>query len=233
MKQVVRAAVAVVMVLMVAAGTTAAQPEKTGNLEVNVVVEGGGSYASCALYLKDRTTLLDKGEKTFLFENVPAGRYALTADAQVSQGWFKPKLRYLGVEDSSVVYNKTGKATVTLRRVETVDDFCRGCHPDADQPKEPGQIVRDVHTSGKVLRDKSIAQVKKYNENIDKLVKEKKPHNLPIKLEEREVIEDGKKLKRIFYTCESCHTMHFETPYTSHAVAPFRDKADLCLGCHY
>ena len=62
---------------------------------------------------------------------------------------------------------------------------------------------------------------------------EGKPHNLPMPLEERTVKIGGKEVKRTFYTCESCHTLHSTTPGGKYARAPFREKSDLCKICHF
>jgi len=83
--------------------------------------------------------------------------------------------------------------------------------PGRRDPVEKGQIIRDIHVSGKVLgKQKYLTQVARYNARVEALVKEGKPHNLPIVLEKRKVVEDGKTVEREFYTCESCHTVHWE-----------------------
>jgi len=209
-------------------------PEKkpTGKLEVVVAVKGGGTLQTCALYLKERAVELAKGATTTLFDEVPQARYAIAGDAAVKMPSGEI-VRHLGVQVVSVNANKTTKVTLTLVPAPNVEVFCSGCHPGANDPVEKGQIVRDIHVSGKILdKKKYLDQVAKHNARVEQLIKEGKPHNLPIVLEKRKVSEGGKMVEREFYTCESCHTIHWERGDTTYARAPFRKGADLCQGCH-
>lgn len=230
---VVLAAVTAIGLVMLNGNAIPAQQADVGNLEVTVDLEGAKDFRSLTIYVKDRSETLKKGDKSRLFENLPAGGCVVTADAEVSQGWFKPSLRYLGVEPAGVVKGKTEKMTVTLRPVDDIDRFCLECHPEGRVPTRRGQILRDAHTSGKILGDRYLPQVEKYNRKVADQEKGAVEKYFPIRLDEREVDVNGRKVKRLFYTCESCHTLHLETPFTSNAVAPFRNRADLCVGCHY
>lgn len=217
-----------------AVSAPAKAPEKkpTGKLEVSVAVKGGGEVQKGTLYLRRLTAELGKGAPTTLFEEVLPARYGLGGEATVktSSGGIK---RFVGVEEVSVSANKTTKATLTLVEAANMNDFCSGCHPGPGDPVEKGQIVRDIHVSGRALGKKMyFDQIAKHNAQVEKLVKEGKPHNLPIVLEKRKIVEGDKTVEREFYTCESCHTVHWERGDTSYARAPFRKSADLCQGCH-
>jgi len=227
------------VLLAVAAGVlpgsapVAAQEKKpTGKLEVSVAVKGGVVLDACTLYLKERAVELGKGTTKTVFEAVPQARYTIAGDAtlKTSSGEIK---RYVGVQEASVSGNKTSKVTLTLTETTNIEAFCSGCHPGAGDPVEKGQIVRDVHVSGRILgKKKYLDQVAKYNARIAQLAKEGKPHNLPIVLEKRKVVEGGTTVEREFYTCESCHTLHWERGHSSYARAPFRKSGELCQGCH-
>jgi hypothetical protein len=208
-----------------------------GDLEVTVVIEGGKSFKECRLYVYDRAVDVEDKGVPITIKGLPAKKTAVTADALVRQGWFRPYLRHIGVETAWVPENKMAKVTVTLRSVgpmeeNIIDSFCLTCHPEANMPAEKWQIPRDVHKSGTVLKPKFINQIKQYNENIARLEKAGKPHFLPIKTVEKVVEENGKRVRRTFLTCESCHTLHLQTPYSLYVVASFRDKGFLCVACH-
>lgn len=203
-----------------------------GNLNVTVVLEGEKLFESCTIYLHDRAQPLKKGKNIFLFEELTPRNYAVTADATVKQGWLKPELRYVGVQEAAVMPGKTGEVTVTLVPVENMNDFCVRCHPDPDQPVPPGLIRRDLHVSGKILEKKYRERVKTYNDRVAAQKEKGLPHHQPIVLEERPVVENNRKIKKIFYTCESCHTLHWKTTPRSYTVAPYKEGNDLCNGCH-
>jgi predicted CXXCH cytochrome family protein len=211
-------------------------PEKPkGDVEVTVTVEGGKVFTSCSVTAKGQQGAVTRPGEAVTLKGVTAGRVAVTAEARIAEGGAKPR-RYLGVAEAAVEAGRKGTAKVTLRPVEDVDAFCLGCHPDSRDPKvkvQPGQIVKDIHVSNRVLGDKYLAQVKAYNEKVARLEKEGKPHNVPIVLEERTAVVNGKEVKQTFYTCESCHTLHQSTPWPKYARAPFRPESDLCVGCHY
>jgi nitrate/TMAO reductase-like tetraheme cytochrome c subunit len=176
------------------------------------------------------------GTAATLLAGVYAGpRVAVTVDAQVVDAKSKASKRFLGVTETAVNAGETSRVTVTLKPVDDIEAFCLGCHPFARDPKvkvQPGQIPRDIHVSGKALDERYQKQVRAYNDTIARLEKDGKPHNIAIPLEERVVKVGKKEQKQLFYTCESCHTLHQETPSTKHARAPFRTKGDLCVGCH-
>jgi len=212
----------------------AAVPEKKyGDIEVTITAEGGKTVKSCTVHAKTQQASLARGEIVRRIPRVPAGRLAVTADAQVGQGWFRPAARYVGVTDTAVAADKLEKVVVVLRPVASINDYCSTCHPEPGQRVPPGQIARDVHVSGRELGPRYLAQVKKHNETVARLEKEGKPHNHPVPLEEREVVVDGRKVKKPFYTCESCHTLHLDLGFTDYARAPFRNKSDLCVACHF
>ena len=74
----------------------------------------------------------------------------------------------------------------------------------------------------------------KFQEFIEKRRKESKERPPePIVLEERLVKVNGKEVKKYFYTCESCHTLHWKTPWTKYSRAAFREMGTLCAGCHF
>ncbi len=208
-----------------------------GDLEVTVVLEGGKSFKECRLYAFDRTVEVEDAGKPVSIKGIPAKKTAVTADALVRQGWFRPYLRYIGVETAYVLENQKAKVTVTLRSVgpmeeNIIDSFCLTCHPDADQPAEKWQITRDVHKSGRALRPNFISQIKSYNDTIARLEKAGQPHYLPMKTVEKVVEEKGKRVRKTFFTCESCHTLHLQTPYYLYTIAPFREQGYLCVACH-
>jgi hypothetical protein len=224
---------AALLLLAASPGSPAVAGEKTGNLSVTVEVEGGKTTKDITLTVKDRRVPLEEGKKTHLFKDLPVKRYVVIGDARVKQDSLKGDLRYLGSGEVAVREGKTATVSVTLRPVETVEEFCRPCHPGKGDEVRSRQIARDLHATGIELEKGYIAQVKEYNKNNEKLRKEKKTENLPIVLEERTVTEKGKKVKKTFLVCESCHTLHLDTPFDDQTVAPFRDRSDLCVGCHF
>ena len=203
----------------------------TGKVEVTVEFKGQGTIQSCTLYLKEQRVDLASGAATHLFENVSTARHAVTADAMIGADLAGAK-RYVGVKVVNVAANRTTKATLSLEEAGSMEDYCRRCHPDANQLTEADQTARDLHYSGKPLEKKHLAQVDKYNARSEQLRKEGQPYNLPIILEKRTVVEGGKTIERLFYTCESCHTLHWTRDEEKYTRALFRRKGNLCRGCH-
>lgn len=228
-----------------AAGQTppgAAPPAKPGaelprgDFEITVVSEDGKKFKECLVYAKGHVLAFGESGGPQVVKGIPVildASYAVTADARVPQGAGKPDRRYVGVTDTTPLANKVVKVKVTLKPADDIDAFCSTCHPGRGQRARGGHLRRDVHPSGKPLTGRYRDQVGKYNAAAEALRKEGKPHNEPILLEERIVKEEGKEVRREFYTCESCHTLHWETPHTKYARANFREKGDLCTGCHY
>lgn len=209
-------------------------PVKTGSLEVKVTVPDGVTLTSGTIQAKTQQAPLVAAGVAVKLSGVPAGRVAVIVEAQAG-----PK-RYLGAAETSVQADGLQKATVSVVPVDNVETFCLGCHPSPNDPNvkpAPGAIVRDLHTSGREFpektRERYLAQVRKHNERVVALEREGKPHHLPIVLDERTEMVAGKEVKRSFYTCESCHTLHQATPGGTYARAPFRDKSILCRGCHF
>lgn len=237
------AAYAVVLVLTAApavAQQAQQQAKKPGEVEVTVKVSDGKSLKSAKIYAKSEEAEVSDAGKAVKISKVPAGRVAVTVEAQISMGFFKGSKRYLGVADTIVPENGLQKVEVTVAPVETIDAFCSGCHPSGLDPgykPQPGVIVRDVHASGREFpertRETYFSEIKAYNDRIARLEREGKPHNLPMPLEERVVVVAGKEVKKTFFTCESCHTLHRQTPGGKYARAPFREKSDLCRICHF
>ncbi len=237
------AAALAVALLLVGGPASGQEPEKpqkkipTGDLEVTVNLEGLNAK-STTVYVKDQSAVLGGKENTHLFAMVPAGNIAATVDITVSGGWFRDDLRYVGVAVANVFEGKRAEVTVKPRQVfvetgKSIDEFCSECHPRPKEPVEPGQITRDVHKSGVAMSDRKKKVTVAFNETVTKLQKEGKTNFRLIKTEERIVEEKGKKIKRTFLTCESCHTPHLTTPYKWYLVAPYKTmKDELCLGCH-
>lgn len=211
---------------LTAAGSRAQERKRTGKVEVTVQLKGGGAVPAATLYLDRQRAEMPAGKGTHLFEEVPVARRALTGEARVGGK------RYVGVQPVAIVANRIAKATLTLEEAGDIEEFCSRCHPGSPDDLEQGQILRDQHASGKILGEKYRAPVEKYNAAIEKLRKEGQPHNEPIILEKRIVIEGGKKVERLFYTCESCHTLHWARDEKKYARALFKKQGDLCRGCH-
>jgi predicted CXXCH cytochrome family protein len=210
----------------------APKPKPVGVLDVTVVADGGKEWKKCSVIVKDRLVPLEGKSASYVFAGVPVGDVAVTAEALVGQGLLKGDQRYLGVSKAVVAGGRTTPVTVTLRPVERVNDFCAACHPGPGEELKPGQIRRDLHKTDLPLLPEALGKVKVYNALVDKLEKEGKPHNWRIPIEEREVLEAGKRVKKSFFTCESCHTPHLATPFTKNARGSFRTGSDLCRGCH-
>ncbi len=237
-------AAALAVALLLAGGPASGQePEKaqkkipTGDLEVTVNLEGL-KVKTTTVYVKDQSAVLSGKENKHLFAMVPAGNIPATVDITVSGGWFSADRRYVGVSKAYVSEGKRTQVTVKPREVfvetgKSIDEFCAECHPHPKGPSEPGQIPRDVHKSGVAMSDRKKKVTVRFNETVAKLQKEGKTNFRLIKTEERIVEEKGKKIKRTFLTCESCHTPHLTTPYKWYLVAPYKTmKDELCLGCH-
>jgi len=203
------------------------------DLEVKVVVADGKPIKSGRLFVFDQTVELNDAG-TFPFRNLPDKRVVAGVEAQVGQGLFRGSRRYVGVQSATLLPNKPVSVTITIQPEPDMNAFCSGCHPSRGQEIKPGQVMRDLHPSGKELSDKHLAQVKKYNEKAELQRKQNLPNPVdPILLEERVVVVNGKELKKQFFTCESCHTVHLKTIWTKLARAGFVESSDLCLGCHY
>lgn len=239
--RVLAASALLVALAVVSAG---AQPvpdaNKTGELEVTVAVADGKSIKSGVIYAKTQQGRLEEAGKAVRISGVPTGRIAVTVEAQISQGLFRGTKRYLGVVDTWVQESAVQKVAVSIAPVEIIDEFCLACHPSAQDPKfkpVPGVLVRDIHVSGREFPEGKSAQylaaVKQHNDKVARLEKEGKPHDSAMPLEERTVKVGGREVKRFFFTCESCHTLHLTTPGGKYARARFREKPDLCRSCHF
>jgi hypothetical protein len=218
------------------------EPEvvKTGSVKVTVAVPAKGTLKKATVYAKTQTAAVAAAGQEILIAGVPVGKTAVTVDAMVEEGAKKELKRHLGVAELTVVENEVGAAAVTLVPVPDVDAYCLGCHPNPRDPKtklKPGQIARDIHSSGREYpergRDKYLSVNRAFNDKVAKLEKEGKPHSLRMPLEERIVKVGGKNVKKYFYTCETCHTLHQTTPWIRYARAAYRDSSDLCVGCHF
>jgi hypothetical protein len=227
---------AVAAALCVAVGAFAA-PVRAMDVEVQVSTADGKKFTG-TLYAGEQVLPVDSGNAKLKVRNLEdRRRIAVAADLKVADEKGKPPLRYLGVVE---VFPGRGPVQVTAQPVKDVDLFCSGCHPADKQPIKEGQIVRDVHYSGRELTGRYLVQNGKFNkeyiekkrkEYLEKKSQERPPE--PVLLEERIVIVDGKEVKKYFYTCESCHTLHWKTPWTKYARAAFSEKGTLCAGCHY
>jgi hypothetical protein len=213
---------------------------KTGSLKVTIVAPATGVLRQATVYAKTKVVAGAVAGKEIVIDGVPVGKAAVTVDATVEEGPKKGPKRYLGVAEVTVAEGGAQAASVTLAAVPDIDVYCLGCHPNPRDPKvkvKPGQIVRDIHTSGQEFPEKARAKYlevnRAHNEKVARLEKEGKPHPLPMPLEERLVKVGGKDVKKYFYTCETCHTLHQTTPWIRYARAAYRDKSDLCVGCHF
>lgn len=212
---------------------------KTGTVKVTVEAPSAGTVRKATLYAKGKTAPVAAGQEVEV-SGVAVGKAAVTVDATVEEGPKKVPKRYLGVAETTVVEGEPQAVKVVLVAVPDIDAYCLTCHPHPRDPNtkvKPGQLVRDIHSSGKEFpekgRDKYLAMNKAHNEKVAKLEKEGKPHSMPMPLEERVVKVKGKDVKQYLYTCETCHTLHLTTPWVRYARAAYRDKSDLCAGCHF
>ena len=209
-----------------------AAPVGAADIEVQVATVDGKKFTG-TLYAGEQALPVDSGKAKLTVRNLDEKRLAIAADLAVEQGGGKPPLRYVGVAE---VFPRKG-ATVQVKAapVKDMNVFCSGCHPSEKEPVKEGQIVRDLHASGQELTGRYLAQVGKFNkEYIEKKRKEGKERPPePVVLEERVVVVEGKEVRKFFYTCESCHTLHWKTPWEKYARAAFREKGTLCAGCHY
>ena len=205
-----------------------------GDLEVKVVTADGKKIREGMIYASDQAVKIDPAGGKTIIRGIPEQRTAVTVDARVGKAGGKDDVRYLGVEEGFPARGTPDAMTVTLKPVKDINAFCLGCHPSRGEPVKRGQIVRDIHASGKELSGRYLEQVPKFQEFIEKRRKESKERPPePIVLEERLVKVDGKEVKKYFYTCESCHTLHWKTPWTKYARAAFREMGTLCAGCHF
>jgi len=204
-----------------------------GDLEVTVVAADGKKIREGVVYASDKAVKIDGSGGKTIIRGIPELRTAVTADVRVGKGG-KDDVRYLGVEEGFPARGTPDAVTVTVKPVKDVNAFCSGCHPGRGEPIKRGQIERDVHASGKELTGRYLEQVPKFLEFIEKRKKESKERPPePIVLEERLVKVNGKEVKKYFYTCESCHTLHWKTPWTKYSRAAFREMGTLCAGCHF
>lgn len=205
-----------------------------GDLEVTVVAADGKKIREGVVYAADQAARLEKGVVKVTVRGIPEQRTAVTADVRVGAAGGKDDVRYLGVVEGFPSRGTPAAVKVTVSPVKDMDAFCAGCHPSAGQPVKQGQIVRDIHSSGKEITGRHLEQVPKFAEFIEKRrteSKERPPE--PIVLEERLVKVNGKDVKKYYYTCESCHTLHWKTPWGKYARAAFREMGTLCAGCHF
>jgi len=155
MKRVIGAAGALLLALGVPL-SNAAEEVPTGNVVVKVSLEDDREFKEGTVFIKDRQVKLKQGTQAVSVLDLPVGGYAATAEVFVSQGWFKPKLRYLGVGPVRVEEDETAEAAIVLQPVETVDAFCSPCHPGSQDKQEWGgqqqiRIRRDLHVSGQAM----------------------------------------------------------------------------------
>lgn len=207
-----------------------------GDFEVTVVAADGKKFKACTVYAHDQVVALGESGGPGIAKGIPAvldASYAVTAEARIPQGAGKPDRRYIGVTEAMPEANKTVKVKVSLKPADNINDYCSTCHPGRGQRVRAGMIKRDVHPSDKPLFGRYREQVGKYNANVEKLRREGKPSGELILLEERVVKEGGKEVRKEFYTCESCHTLHWLTPHGKYARGNFLESGDLCTGCHY
>ena len=203
-----------------------------GDAEITVVLSDAKKFTTCTVFARQRSFTLAAPGEVSLAKDLPADeRIAFTADARIGAG--DAAVRYVGVAEASVDAAKTTKVKITLKPIKDIDSYCRECHPTKGQKIPRGQIMRDIHVSGKALEGKYLDQVKAHNAKVEQLRKEGKPSNEPIVLEPRIVKVAGKDVKKLFYTCESCHTLHAVTAFKKYARAEYLEKSDLCIGCHY
>jgi predicted CXXCH cytochrome family protein len=214
-------------------------PVPRGDLEITVVAPDGKKFLKfqdCRVNVRDQAVSFGEGggpQKVSGVPAVPDEVVAVTAEALVAQAAGKPAQRFVGVAEAYPDAAKLTKVTVSLKRVDDINAFCAACHPGRGQRVKPGQIKRDTHPSGKPLEGRYRQQVSIYNEKVARLSKEGKPHNEPIAVEERLVKVGAKEVKKDFYTCESCHTLHATTPNPKYMRAPYLETSDLCTGCHF
>ena len=205
-----------------------------GDLEVTVVAADGKKIREGVVYASDQAVKIGSAGGKTIIRGLPEQRTAVTADVRVGKAGGKDDVRYVGVEEGFPARGTPDAVTVKVQPVKDINAFCSGCHPSRGEPVKRGQIVRDVHASGKELSGRHLAQVPKFLEFIEKRRKESKERPPePIVLEERLVKVDGKEVKKFFYTCESCHTLHWKTPWTKYSRAAFREMGTLCAGCHF
>lgn len=207
-------------------------PGPKGDAEIAVALTDGKKFTTCTVYARDQVFQLTSADQKSLAKGLPADeRVAFTADARVGTGG--SALRYVGTAEATLEAGGVTNVKVALKPVKDIDLYCRECHPTKGQRIPRGQIMRDIHVSGKALEGRYLDQVKTHNTKVEQLRKEGKPASEPILLEERIVKVAGKDVKKLFYTCESCHTPHAVTAFRKYARAEYLTKSDLCVGCHY
>jgi len=205
-----------------------------GDLEITVVAADGKTIREGVVYASDQAVRIESGGKKTVIRGIVERRITVTADVRIGPRGGKDDLRYVGVVEAYPAKEIPAAVTVTVERVKEINAFCLGCHPSAGEPVKEGQIPRDIHISGLELTGRYLEQVPKFLLFIEKRRKESKERPPePIVLEERLVKVNGKEVKKYFYTCESCHTLHWKTPWTKYSRAAFRDMGTLCAGCHF
>jgi len=205
-----------------------------GDLEVTVVAADGKKIREGVVYASDQAVRIESGGGKVIIRGIPEQRTALTADVRVGQKGGKDDARYVGVVEAFPTRGAPAAVKVSVNRVEDMNAFCSGCHPGPNEPVKQGQIVRDIHSSGKEISGRHLEQVPKFLAFIEKRRKESKDRPPePIVLEERLVKVNGKEVKKYYYTCESCHTLHWKTPWTKYSRAAFKEMGTLCAGCHF
>ena len=205
-----------------------------GSLEISVKAPWGKAAPPGRLIVLDRELPIPAAGEKILVKDLPDRRIAVSVDAQSVKAGAKGAVRYIGVGDVTTVPSATVAVEVVVAEVKEIDPFCSGCHPAKGMPVKADQIVRDVHVTGKELTGKYLEQVQAHNKKVQTKLKNKEPNPpLPIVLEERIVKVAGKEVKKQFFTCESCHTVHLKTPWLRYMRAGFERSNDLCVGCHY
>lgn len=215
-----------------AVAPAAKAPTPTGDLEVTVATADGKPFSG-VLYAGEQALAVESGKERQVVRKLAVGRTAVTADLKVGQGPGKPDLRYIGVAEGFPNKDQIRKVTVTAQPVKDIDAFCSRCHPYFGEPVQRGQIVRDIHVSNREMRPEHLAQLEKYKVYVEKIRQEGKVRPPePILVEERVVIVKGKEVVKTFFTCESCHTLHWKTPWRSYSRAVGLETGELCGGCH-
>jgi hypothetical protein len=205
-----------------------------GDLEVTVVTVDGKKIREGVVYASDQAVKIGSGGGKTIIRGIPEQRTAVTADVRVGKSGGKDDLRYVGVDEGFPAKGTPDAVKITVKPAKDINAFCSECHPSRGEPVKRGQIPRDIHATGKELTGRYLEQPAKFLEFIEKWRKERKDQPPePIVLEERIVKVNGKEVKKYFYTCESCHTLHWKTPWTKYSRAAFREMGTLCAGCHY
>lgn len=205
---------------------------RAADMEITVTTSDGKPFKG-VVYAGEQMLSVESGKEKLLVRNLAAERHAVTADLKVAQAPGKPDLRYIGVTEGFPAKTGVKKVTIKAQPVKDIEVYCKSCHPSTGEPIKRGQIIRDIHVSGKELVPPYLTQTenfKMYIDGVRKAGKERAPE--PIVLEERVVIVKGKEIKKYFYNCESCHTLHWKLPWTKYCRASALERGILCAGCH-